>query len=857
MRTRRSVLILALLAVTARGDDWLHLGRDDGRTRLPVETLAAPALLSSAATGEPAIASPVASDGFLILAGVDGTVRALRESDLAPLWSVATGSSIVATPLADHGRVYVSCLDGLVRILRLADGVSLGSAAAGSSGHSSPLLSGGRLYLGTAFPTASVEAIDPGTKAVVWSAPLDQVTYSSPAVGGGKVLLTTNNGTLAAFDAASGAPVWTAPVGGAPGASSPLILGSSVFVLVDGILIRLALDTGVADATLTLTDVPPADAASAEWTCSSLGLAGGLLTGTVRIDYGLDHDFDGVADAWTMREYAFAADPAAMTLAWQTPLTSVSDVGLNAIPPYRIIPSPVSLGSTIAFASSLDSDLRILTSGGALSTSFTLDAPSQASLLVANARLYALTTAGTLYAFEDPSSPQPPSATGLTPSGAHLGAAPATLDWSAGPGGSSYTVRLAQDGEILMDWDLEQVVGATSIPCPALTPDHRYTWAVRVRNSAGAYAPWSTASFAIGSPPPPPSGLVALPKHARVVLSWTASPSPDVVGYQVAFGATGGPLGAPADVGNVITFAVAGLTIGTDYTFSVAAVNSLGFVSTPVTTTATPVSTVTINGTTYSSIASALLAAQSGDVVHLADDAYTINATLTIPPGVTLQGVNALSTQILATAPVTMIDAGTGATVRDLQLGGGAVGVSATGQAVLITHCVIRDMSDAGVDASGIANVINNTILDNANAGVRATGRAQTRNNIVQGNGVGFLGVVVSKYNDVSDGYSGCSAGPGDLSAPVAFRDPASGDYREQTAQPSLDAGAPEDDYSNEPTPNGFRINMGAFGNTSLAATSPESKSGGSGSSGGSSSGCGLLGLEAVLLLGLRLLRRR
>ncbi|HLH28667.1 MAG TPA: PQQ-binding-like beta-propeller repeat protein, partial [Acidimicrobiales bacterium] len=210
MSARRTVLILALLGVTARGDDWLHLGRDDGRTRLPAETLAAPGLLASAATGSSAIASPVASDGFLVVAGLDGTVRALRESDLAPLWSVATGSPIVATPLADHGRVYVSGLDGTVRILRLADGGPLGSVATGSSGHSSPLLSGGRLYLATAFPSASLKAIDPGTNLVSWSAPLDQVTYSSPAVGGGKVVLPTNNGTLAAFDASSGAPAWTA-----------------------------------------------------------------------------------------------------------------------------------------------------------------------------------------------------------------------------------------------------------------------------------------------------------------------------------------------------------------------------------------------------------------------------------------------------------------------------------------------------------------------------------------------------------------------------------------------------------------------------------------------------------------------
>jgi hypothetical protein len=589
-----------------------------------------------------------------------------------------------------------------------------------------------------------------------------------------------------------------------------------------------------------------------EWACSSLSRSGGLLTGVARVDYALDHNADGIVDAWTLREFAFAVDPVAMTLSWQTALGTVVDGGLNSIPLYRILPSPVSLGATIAFSSSLDADLRLLDAGGSPSGFFTLDAPSQASLLLANARLYALTRAGTLYAMEDAAAPQPLPAAGLTPSGAHLGAGPATLSWSAASDpAATYTVRLAQDDEFLMDWDLETTVGMTSIPCPVLAANHQYTWGVRVHDSKGAFAPWTTATFAVGSAPQPLTGLTATPKHARVVLNWTRSVSADVVNYQIAYGVTGGPLGAPVDAGNVSTFAVSGLAIGTNYTFQVAAVNALGFVSAPVTVTATPVPTVTIGGTTYPSIAGALAAAQPGETVQLSDDVYFIGAPLQVPAGVTLAGVNALATQIVATAPIVMIEAATGSTVQNLALSDGAIGVSVPGQSVTITHCVIHDMSDAGIDVTGIANVINNTIVGNVNAGLRSTGRAQARNNIVQGNGVGFLGVVISKFNDVSDGYSGCAPGEGDLSSLVTFVDAAGGDFREQSDQPSLDAGSPADTYSLEPMSNGYRINMGAFGNTPLAATSPSSSSGGGGSS------CGLLGLEAVLALLLLARRRR
>jgi hypothetical protein len=159
-------------------------------------------------------------------------------------------------------------------------------------------------------------------------------------------------------------------------------------------------------------------------------------------------------------------------------------------------------------------------------------------------------------------------------------------------------------------------------------------------------------------------------------------------------------------------------------------------------------------------------------------------------------------------------------------LSGGQVGVSAVESGITIMNCVIRDMSDAGVVVTGVAEVINNTIVRNEAAGIRATGRACARNNIVQDNGVGLAGVVESTYNDVSDGYAVCVPGIGDLSAPVSFLDPASGDYREQANQPSLDGGAPTDPFALEPAWDGRRINMGAFGNTASAATSTSSLSG-------------------------------
>ena len=79
--------------------------------------------------------------------------------------------------------------------------------------------------------------------------------------------------------------------------------------------------------------------------------------------------------------------------------------------------------------------------------------------------------------------------------------------------------------------------------------------------------------------------------------------------------------------------------------------------------------------------------------------------------------------------------------------------------------------------------------------------------------------------------------GEGDISADPLFADPKGGDFhlksragrwdpklrrwvKDEVTSPCIDAGDPRDDFSNEPEPNGGRINMGAYGNTKEASKS-------------------------------------
>jgi hypothetical protein len=434
---------------------------------------------------------------------------------------------------------------------------------------------------------------------------------------------------------------------------------------------------------------------------------------------------------------------------------------------------------------------------GAVLSSLALDAPCLASPVLANGRLLALSSAGTLHAFQGANVP--PDVSALAPDAAEFDDTPPTLSWTPSEPGCSFVVRLDDDGEILLDWD--------------------YEWT----HADGACGPWRTAVFGQDVPPLAPASFAGVGKHRRVVLSWTASASPDVVAYELAYGPSGGPIGPWTDLGLVLSAVVGGLTNGTAYEFRLRALDSTGDYSTPVAVTVSPVSGIWIGNVPYDLVEDAVAAATGGQVIRIGEETFDIGATLVLAPRVHLEGVNAHVSRLHGTGAFPLVEAQGNNTIRLLCLSDAAVGVLASGTGVVVRNVVIRDMSDAGIDvpSGGSADVLNATLVRNAAAGARSAGQARVRNSIVQQNGVGLSGAVESSYNDVSDGYAGTQAGTGDLAVPVLFVDAAADDFREQALQPSLDAGRPSDDFRLEPMENGGRINMGAFGNTELAALSP------------------------------------
>jgi parallel beta-helix repeat protein len=145
----------------------------------------------------------------------------------------------------------------------------------------------------------------------------------------------------------------------------------------------------------------------------------------------------------------------------------------------------------------------------------------------------------------------------------------------------------------------------------------------------------------------------------------------------------------------------------------------------------------------------------------------------------------------------------------------------------VITNCTVTSntaTSGGGIDSVSYAGpVLKNSIL----WGNSATNGPE----ICVGGGPYGSGITVS-YSDVEGGESalylgnGCTSDPagcavswgtGNIVVDPLFADAA---YHLQLGSPAIDAGDPLDDYSNEPVPNGGRINMGAYGNTAEATVS-------------------------------------
>ena len=770
-----AAVVVAILtsAAPARADDWATLGLDPTRARLSAERSGATftdGRWSFSPAGQAgALASPVVADGFIVTAELDGSLTALSADSGQLVWQVALHASVQATPAISKGRVFVPTLANKIVALGLADGKQLWSTDLGGLNVSSPAIVNGDVVVGAGLPARFVARLDGATGAIVWQSPpgMEEFSNTPPAVGGGVVVVGTNGGHYYAFDAATGLPRWDYRADGIVNIAAPLIVGGRVYLAGGQESDHVhAVDaaTGLAIAGWPITlPAPDPDLVGTEIyrrrSVSSFASAGGLITLETRLDDALDTDGDGLPDHHLSREWAIALDPSSGAVTWQRTLARVVFTDPNSVPGFVVCPTPA------AFATGSGRPL-LAAASSLVGTVSILDAGNGADE-------GDLTVVGRALA-------SPVMANGRI-------------------------ITVAENGTV--EGQLSSVNHPPTAPVLAANP--------RPLDAADVTLHWSAAMDLDGEQP---TYELRIDSDGEVLGSYAQQIFPGQ-------GVTSLAVTAP-------------LVPGVTYTFAVRARDPEGALSpwsAPETFTVATAGTVTVNGTPATNLRSAVAAAQAGDLVVLGAGTYPLSDTLHVAGGVSVRGAGAGRTTIDATGLAVGVsfegaDPKSPAVLDKTTVTGAAtcVAVGSGATDVRLTHLVVRDCATAGIAlAAGAGAAIANATVVGNGLGVDATGIATIKNSLVSGNGVGLesegSGDLASSYDDLfgnTTDYQGLVAGTGDLAAAVAFVDLAGHNLMLAGPQPSTDEGDPADAVGEEPTPNGARINLGAFGGTADAELS-------------------------------------
>ena len=511
------------MAPVARANDWGTSGLDAAHTRLSSERsgtlFTGGTWTASFPTGAQVLASPVVGDGFVVTTDLEGVVSVRRADSGALVWQVALRSMVHGTPALVRGRVFVPTSSGSLFALRLSDGTMLWKRDLGGITMSSPTPIDGDIVVAPGFPQTNVVRLSGETGEVVWQSPsvLWQFSNTSPAVGGGLVVVGSQSGRYYAFDAVTGAPRWQYVADGVVHLAAPLIFDGRVYMAGGGSSNHVhAVDaaTGVAVPGWPIDLPTPApDVAitrqGGSRAVSSFAAVGGLLLLQTRLDDVLGAREQGPYQ-WLLRETVVALNPSSGALVWQQALVRAETTNQNKVPLYFVCPTPAAYrtesGSpVVVVASSLDAVVAVLdVANGSEQARHAVAGPALASPVLANGRLYTTAFNGTIQALGSDVN-RAPEAPAVAEYPDPIDVAHVTLDWSPAADidgeAASYELRIDTDGEIFEGWQQQLFLdaGVTSARIAAqLVPGVTYSFSVRARDAHGALSPWSTVrSFTV------------------------------------------------------------------------------------------------------------------------------------------------------------------------------------------------------------------------------------------------------------------------------------------------------------------------------------------------------------------------
>jgi MYXO-CTERM domain-containing protein len=585
------------------------------------------------------------------------------------------------------------------------------------------------------------------------------------------VVVGSNGGRYYALDAITGLLKWEYIADGVVHLAAPLIVGSHVYMAGGGsssMVHAVDLATGVSlpgwPVSLPAPDPDIAGTeASRQRAISSFVSAGGVLVLQTRLDDALDTDGDSVADKFLSRETLVGLDPSTGAQVWQKALARAELTSGNYVPSFLVCPTPAAY----------------LGDGGAplLAVASSLDASVRVLDATTGGWLAQHTVAGFALA-------SPVMANGMLITTAFNG----TIEGFGSSLNHAPTAPIAAESARPLD-----AAEPTTVRwLPATDPDgEQASYELRIDTDGELLQTWDQQIFL-------------------------------------------GP-------GVTSTTLTSALTPGVTYSYALRARDARGALSSWSPTahfTLVVNPPVTVNGASAVSLASAVAAAQPGDVIGLGAGIYRLTQTMTVRGGVSIAGAGAGRTTLDATGLATGIsfegsDSGHGTGLEGATVNGAdtCINVADGATGVRLTHVIVRDCRTTGVmvRVGGGAELVNTTVVSNP-TGVSANGTTRIKNSLLTKNGVALssatTGVLTSAYDNLfgnQTDYAGLAVGTGDISAAVTFLDFPTHNLTLGAPQPSTDRGDPADAVGAEPSPNGGRINLGAFGGTADAETSAPS----------------------------------
>lgn len=154
-----------------------------------------------------------------------------------------------------------------------------------------------------------------------------------------------------------------------------------------------------------------------------------------------------------------------------------------------------------------------------------------------------------------------------------------------------------------------------------------------------------------------------------------------------------------------------------------------------------------------------------------------------------------------------------------------AIALSQTDKSHLYNNTIYSNKGGVTIGENiGYLDIINNIIADNKEFGIKEEGSTADPSiasyNLFFNNKFIYYDEGLSSYSSLMMLETFVTECSKNLEGDPLFVDSEIGDFHLLPGSPAIDAGYPSFDYSNEPQPNGGRINIGAYGNTPEATIS-------------------------------------